>query len=162
MSAASDITVPRSRQLFNWRNAVLSALVLVLLYQVAVPLLMVAWTSLKTMRPGEAGFLDLTLSLANYTRAFAEPRFWRATQNTLTFSLVSSGFAFVVGAFLAWVVDRTDTPLARLVGLLTLGRIIIPGILITVSWILVASPTIGLANGMLFALTGIKGVLNIY
>ena len=162
MSVASDIAEPRSRQILNWRTVVLSALILLLLYQVAVPLFMVAWTSFKTMRPGEAGFLDLTLSFANYARAFAEPRFWRATQNTLTFSLASSAFAFVGGAFLAWVVDRTDTPLARLVGLLTLGRIIIPGILITVSWILVASPTIGLANGMLFALTGVKGLLNIY
>ena len=162
MSVAPAIARPRPLSGLSWRTVALAALVAVLLYQVAVPLLMVAWTSFKTMRPGEPGFLDLALSLSNYARAFGEPRFWRATENTLTFSVYSSALAFALGAFLAWVVDRTDTPLARLVGLLTLGRIIIPGILITVSWILVASPTIGLLNGVILSLTGVKGAVNIY
>jgi len=162
MSVVSETSGFRGRRPLNWRAIAFAILVLILLYQVAVPLLMVAWTSFKTMRPGEPGFLDLALSLSNYVRAFAEPRFWSATQNTISFSLASSALAFVLGAFLAWVVDRTDTPLARLIGLLTLGRIIIPGILITVSWILVASPTIGLFNGIVFAVTGVKGFFNIY
>ena len=36
--------------------------------------------------------------------------------------------AFVIGAFMAWVLARTNTPLARLIGIMLIGRIVIPGI----------------------------------
>ena len=125
----------------------LALVVLILVYQVVIPLLMVVWTSLKVERPGEAGFFDLSFSLANYVRAFSSRDFWLATWNTLYFALASTGLSFGLGTFLAWVVHRTNTPFARLIGVITLGRIIIPGILITVSWILLASPSIGVLNG---------------
>lgn len=141
---------------------VLALLVLILCYQVVIPLLMIVWTSFKAARPGEPGFFEFSLSLANYTRAFGSRHFWTATWNTLRFALASASFSFALGTFLAWVVHRTDTPLAKLVNILTLGRIIIPGILITVSWILLASPSIGVLNHFIEALTGVKSFFNIY
>ena len=137
-------------------------LVVILCYQVVVPLLMIVWTSFKVARPGEPGFLDLSLSLANYGQAFGTRDFWSATWNTLRFALASTLSSFTLGTFLAWVVHRTDTPLAKFVNILTLGRIIIPGILITVSWILLASPSIGVINHGIDALTGVKRFFNIY
>ena len=137
-------------------------LVLILCYQVVIPLLMIIWTSFKVARPGEPGFLDFGFSLANYTRAFGAGDFWTATWNTLRFALASTLISFALGTFLAWVVHRTDTPLAKFVNILTLGRIIIPGILITVSWILLASPSIGVLNHFIDALTGVKRFFNIY
>ena len=133
-------------------------IVLILIYQVLVPLLMIVWTSLKTVRPGEAGFFDLSFSLDNYLRAFGSREFWRATGSTLYFGVASSLLSFVMGTFLAWIVHRTNTPLARLIGIITLGRIIIPGILITVSWILTASPSIGVLNSLI----GVRGFFNVY
>src|SRR4051812_39923561 len=115
---------------FGWRQITLTLLLLFLAYQVVIPFLMIIWTSLKTARPGEAEFLELTFTLANYIRAFNSPSFWRTTTNTLAFALASTLLAFVMGAFIAWVVERTNTPLARLIGFLLIGRIIIPGILI--------------------------------
>jgi iron(III) transport system permease protein len=140
----------------------LALVLLILAYQVLIPLLMVLWTSFKIERPGEAGFFDLSFSLDNYVRAFGSKSFWQATWNTLCFASASTGLAFGLGTFLAWVVHRTDTPFARLIGVITLGRIIIPGILITVSWILLASPNIGVLNHVLEAVTGISGILNVY
>jgi iron(III) transport system permease protein len=67
-----------------------------------------------------------------------------------------------MGAFIAWVVERTNTPLARLIGFMLVGRIVIPGVLIVISWILIASPNIGLFNQMMLALTGVRNVVNIY
>ena len=116
----------------------------------------------KVERPGEAGFFDPSFSLANYVRAFGSGGFWQATWNTLYFAIASTALSFGLGTFLAWVVHRTNTPFARLIGVITLGRIIIPGILITVSWILLASPSIGVLNHALETLTGIKRLLNIY
>ena len=140
----------------------LALVVLILFYQVVIPLLMIIWTSFKVARPGEPGFLDFSLSLANYTRAFGAGDFWTATWNTLRFALASTLISFALGTFLAWVVHRTDTPLSKFVNILTLGRIIIPGILITVSWILLASPSIGVLNHFIDTLTGAKRFFNIY
>jgi iron(III) transport system permease protein len=140
----------------------LSLLVLILAYQVVVPLCMIVWTSFKVTRPGEPGFFDFSFSIANYARAFGSKNFWTATWNTLCFALASSALSFSLGAFLAWVVHRTNTPLAKFVNILTLGRIIIPGILITVSWILLASPSIGILNHFVESFTGTKRFFNIY
>ncbi len=147
---------------WDWRRVVLVALVLMLVYQVIVPFCMIAWTSLKTARPGDPAFLSLDFTLANYLRAFAQPRFWAATWNTLYFAFASTFLAFTLGAFLAWVIERTNTPFARLIGILLIGRIIIPGILITISWILVASPNIGLLNHLGLWLFGERNIFNIY
>ena len=57
----------------------LALIILILLYQVVIPLLMVIWTSLKIERPGEAGFFDLSFSLENYVRAFGSGDFWRSS-----------------------------------------------------------------------------------
>src|SRR5258705_11503101 len=51
---------------FGLRQITLTLLILFLAYQVIVPFLMIIWTSLKMARPGEAEFLELTFTLANY------------------------------------------------------------------------------------------------
>ena len=148
----------RRRITLDGGRVALAFIVLVLVYQVVIPLLMVVWTSLKIERPGEPGFFDFSFTLENYVRAFGSPDFWRASWNTLRFALTSTLISFSLGTFLAWLVHRTNTPLARLIGVITLGRIIIPGILITVAWIFMASPSIGILNSML----GLRGFFNIY
>lgn len=152
----------KGRGWLEGQRVALALLVLILVYQVGVPLLMVLWTSFKVARPGEPGFFSFTFSPDNYLRAFGSRSFWSATWNTFRFALASVAVSFTLGTFLAWVVDRTNTPLARLVGILTIGRIIIPGILIAVSWILMASPSIGVLNFFIEALTGVKRLINIY
>lgn len=163
------LTQPTSRRrwfprlfLIDWRTIVLVLLILVLVYQVIVPFLMIIWTSFKDVRPGEPEFLHFSGTVANYVRIYGSRDFWSATVNTLYFALASMICAFIPGAFLAWVVDRTNTPLVRFIGMVTVGRIIIPGILITVSWILLTSPTIGILNYIIETITGIKRLLNVY
>lgn len=165
--AQKSITDPAKRsglkdRLLDWKEIVLVILVLGLFWQVVVPFTMVIWASFKTVEPGDPEFLSLTFTLANYLRAFASEDFWTATVNTLYFAGASTIFAFFGGIFLAWVVTRTNTPGAGFVAMVTLARIIIPGILITVSWVLVASPRIGIFNKMLFDLTGIQAIFDVY
>ncbi len=148
--------------LANWRTVSLCLLIVLLIYQVIIPFLMITWASLKTARPGDAAFMEWGFTLANYVRAWADAAFIEATINTLWFSLTSTVMAFAGGLFLSWVVDRTNTPFARFIGMMTLARIIIPGVLITVSWILLISPNIGMINAVLEWLTGIKAVFNVY
>jgi iron(III) transport system permease protein len=147
---------------FGWREAALALLIAVLAYQVVVPFVMIIWTSLKQARPGEPDFLTLSFTFANYARAYGSAAFWRTSWNTLTFALAATLIAFVIGAFMAWVLARTNTPLAGLIGFMLIGRIVIPGILIAISWILVASPNIGLINQMALKLLGLRNPVNVY
>jgi iron(III) transport system permease protein len=146
----------------RWKEAVLALLIAVLAYQVVVPFAMIIWTSLKTARPGDPDFLSFSFTLANYLRAYGTAAFWQTSLNTLSFGLAATLVAFVIGTFMAWVIERTDTPLGSLLGVLLIGRIVIPGILIAISWILVASPNIGLLNQLLLRLTGLRNLVNVY
>jgi iron(III) transport system permease protein len=150
------------RLLISGGGVVFVCLFAVLIYQVLLPFLLIIWTSLKAARPGDPGFLDLSFTTVNYIRAFAIREFWEASLNTLSFALVSTLFSFVLGTFLAWTVARTNTPFAQLIGVVTMGRIIIPGVIITISWILLASPSIGILNYFIDSITGVKRALNIY
>jgi iron(III) transport system permease protein len=162
--AATDISfVAKARGLaVDWRRIALLFLVALLIWQVVIPFAMIIWTSLKTARPGDPEFLSLSFTFANYVRAFGSRTFWAATGNTLAFAGASTALSFTLGAFLAWVVNRTNTPLGRLIGLMLVARIIIPGILTGISWILVASPNIGLLNYLGLQLTGTRNIFNIY
>jgi len=156
LGAASRSTVSGGGRL------ALFGLIAVLAYQVLVPLLLIVWTSLKVIRPGEPGFLDFSFTLANYARAYGVSEFWQASVNTFYFAFLATAVAFALGAFLAWAVERTNTPLARVIGIITLSRIIIPGVIITISWILLAAPNIGVLNYLIEAVTGVNRALNIY
>jgi len=148
--------------LLSGGGIVLIGLSVILLYQVLVPLVLIVWTSLKTIRPGEPGFLELSFTFSNYVRAYGIREFWESSLNTVYFALSSTLCAFLAGTFLAWTVERTNTPLARLIGMITLGRIIIPGVIITIAWILTASPSIGVLNHIINSLTGVPRFFNIY
>jgi iron(III) transport system permease protein len=150
------------RLLLSGSGVVFVCLVVVLIYQVLLPFLLIIWTSLKVAHPGDPEFLELSFTTANYFRAFAIREFWEASLNTFYFASVSTLFSFVLGTFLAWTVVRTNTPLAQLIGMITLGRIIIPGVIITISWILLASPSIGILNYFITEITGVRRFLNIY
>ena len=150
------------RLLLSGGGIVFVCLVVILIYQVLLPFLLIIWTSLKVAHPGDPEFLELSFTTANYFRAFAIREFWEASLNTLYFASVSTLFSFVLGTFLAWTVVRTNTPLAQLIGMITLGRIIIPGVIITISWILLASPSIGILNYFITETTGVRRFLNIY
>ena len=64
----------------------------------------------------------------------------------MQFAVGSALFALVVGTALAWMNERTNTPFKTLFFALAMVPLIIPGILFTVSWIMLASPKIGIIN----------------
>ena len=151
-----------NRLFLSGGGSVFVCLIVILIYQVLLPFLLIIWTSLKVAHPGDPEFLELSFTTANYFRAFAIRQFWEASLNTFYFASVSTLFSFILGTFLAWTVIRTNTPLAQLIGMITLGRIIIPGVIITISWILLASPSIGILNYFITAITGVRRFLNVY
>src|SRR5215475_1824749 len=108
-----------------------------------VPLGFLLWQSFMTP---ETATTPAQLTLDNYRIAFWSVETLRVFGNSVQFAAGSAGLAFVVGAFFAWVNERTDTPFKSAFFALSLVPLIIPAILFTVSWILLASPKIGIIN----------------
>src|SRR5262249_59383441 len=83
--------------------------------------------------------------------------------NSLQFATGAAVLALVVGTGLAWMNERTNTPFKTLFFALAIIPLVIPGILFTVSWIMLASPKIGLVNLALQKLFDTHAVfLNVY
>ena len=102
-------------------------------------------------------------TLDNYRTAYASADTVRLFTNSLQFALGSAALAFSFGTLLAWINERTDTPLKSLFFALALVPLIIPGILFTVSWIFLGSPKIGIVNLVLQHVFGTNAVfINIY
>ena len=142
---------------------ILVAVVAILIWQVAVPLFMLVWGSLKTVSPGREGFWSLNFTLDNFLRAYSDPAFWAATKNSFILASGASALAFTGATFLAWVVERTNTPFKNVIFVLATARMILPGILMTVAWIFLLSPKTGWINHWLMLLPGIdRPVFNIY
>ena len=149
--------------LFDGKTLALLFFSALLVYLVIVPLIVLVFGSFKSVAPGTADYFTLNLTLDNYVRAFASRYLPRATLNTAIFALGSSAIAFSLGAFLAWVTERTNSPFRSLLYVMAISRVILPGVLVTFAWIVLLSPEIGILNRLLVAAFGLKAApFNIY
>ena len=164
---AADAAVKPVRRLLepllNGKSLSLLAFSCLLIYLVIVPLIVLVFGSFKSVAPGTPGYFNFDLTLENYVRAFGSRYLPRATMNTAIFALGSSAIAFVLGAFLAWVTERTNSPFRSLLYVMAISRVILPGVLVTFSWIVLLSPQIGILNRLLMAGFGLEQApFNIY
>jgi iron(III) transport system permease protein len=111
-----------------------------------VPVVFLLWQSFLTPETAE---VPARFTLENYATAYFSAETFRLFGNSVAFGLGSSAVAFVSGTFFAWVNERTNTPFKSLFFALSLIPLVIPAILFTVSWILLASPKIGILNFVL-------------
>jgi iron(III) transport system permease protein len=149
-SAPARVTIGQRLAFLRARDLVqlsIAALVILfLVYQVITPLVFLVWGSLKTVRPGAAGFFSLDFTLSNYVRALSQGQFVSAVLNSVLYSAGAASGALLLATFLAWITERTDTPARSMIYGLSIVGLVIPGILTVVSWIFLASPNIGLLN----------------
>src|SRR3954451_6950553 len=108
-----------------------------------VPLVFLLWQSFLTpqtaTRPAE-------FTLENYRTAYFSAETFRLFLNSVQFAAGTSAFALCLGTALAWMNERTNTPFKRLFFALSIIPLVIPCILFTVAWIMLASPKIGILN----------------
>jgi len=97
-------------------------------------------------------------TLQNYWEAYSSPETLVLFLNSVQFAGGTAVLALVIGTALAWMTERTNTPLKPLFYALSIIPLIIPGILFVVSWIMLASPKIGLINLFLQGLFGTDAV----
>lgn len=125
------------------------------------PLGFMVWQSFMTP---ETAATPAELTFANYLTAYGSVETLHLFGNSITFAAGSAGLAFVIGTFFAWVNERTDTPFKAAFFALSVLPLVIPAVLFTVSWILLASPKIGIINAAVQALFSTDAVVvtNIY
>ncbi|MBW7834214.1 MAG: iron ABC transporter permease [Simplicispira suum] len=102
-------------------------------------------------------------TLAKYASAYSDPGLWKVLFNTAVFVVGSTLLATLLALFLAYLNTRTDIPFKFLFNVLAIVPMMIPHVLFSVSWALLANPSNGLMNLALMETFGLdKGPLNIY
>jgi len=145
---------------FDFQFVVLVGCVLLVAYLALIPLGMLIFSSFRSAPPGEAGAI---FTIKNYLEAYLAPDFLPLLSNSIIYGIGVCLLTFFLGTTLAWIYERSNTPFKNVFALMALVPFIIPGILSTISWMLLLSPKIGLINIVLMKFLGIKEPpLNIY
>ena len=145
---------------FNSEALILIGAILFVLYLAGVPLVMLLYGSIRSAPIGEPG---AAYTLQNYVKAYFDKEFYFLLLNSIYYGIGTCTLTFLIGTFLAWVSERTNTPFKKLFVVMSLIPFIIPGILSTIAWILLLSPKIGLINIVIKGLLGLESApFNVY
>lgn len=126
---------------------------------VFVPLAALLYTAFAEDTPMGPG--DFTLQ--NFIDVLTSPHLGELFAATMVFAIGTAALTFLMGAFVAWVVERTDAPGREWFHRLALLTFAIPGLLTTMAWILIASPNVGWLNKLLESMFGLESApFNIY
>jgi len=147
------LSAPAEPRRFEWGWVVIGLCVVLTVYLAVIPLGFLLWQSFFTPQTAEKA---ARFTFGNYVEAYASSETWALFRNSLQFAIGTSCFSFVVGAALAWMNERTNTPFKGLFYGLSIIPLIIPSILFTVAWILLASPKIGILNLVLKDFLGLE------
>ena len=130
----------------------LICITMLVVYLVLTPLGMLIWNSLKTTPPGVPG----ALTFANFAKAYSDPTLYPLLVNSLLFAAGSTVFSFFFAFMMAWLVERTNTPLRDLAYVMAIVATIIPGMIASIAWIMLLHPRIGLINLALIKTLGLS------
>jgi iron(III) transport system permease protein len=134
--------VDRILQTITWKRVSLFTIAAIIIYLTLIPLIMVLYGTFTDGPPGT----DASFTFKNYAKAYGSAPLFYSGLNSVLFAAGSGLISFIVGGFLAWITERTNTPFKPLIYLLALFPFVVPGILTTVSWVFLLSPKIGLIN----------------
>jgi iron(III) transport system permease protein len=115
------------------------------------PIVFMLWQSFLTPQTATA---PARFTWENYRAAYASGETVRLLANSLQFAVGAAVLSFLLGAAFAWINERTNTPFKSLFLGLAIIPLVIPSILFTVAWILLASPKIGIINLVLQSWSG--------
>ena len=124
----------------------------VLIYLAVLPLFMLVYGSFeKEIAPRE-----FVVTLENYQNAYASPYTYSTFVNSIIFASGSAALTFLLGTMLAWLTERTNTPLRSLFVPIAVVPLILPGVLESIAWIFLLSPKFGYLNVALQTMFGLE------
>ena len=139
---------------FGIAEILLAVSVLILVIDVAIPILLILWTAL---------FVDGSLNTRDIIKTLSEPETYEALKNSLIIAAGVTFFSTIAGVFFAWLVSRTDLPFKETMRVLFLIPFMLPPFIGALAWKMLLSPRAGYINKFLSDLFGLDGSLfNIY
>jgi len=124
----------------------------VLIYLAVLPLFMLLLGSFQM----EVAPREFVTTLKNYQNAYASQYTYSTFKNSVIFASGSAGLSFLFGTVLAWLVERTNTPLRVVFIPIAVVPLILPGVLESIAWIFLLSPKFGYINVALMSLFGLE------
>ncbi len=124
----------------------------ILVYLAVLPLIMLVMGSFQA----EVAPREFVYTLKNYQTAYASEYTYSTFMNSLIFASGSAALGFVLGTLLAWLTERTNTPLRAIFVPLAVVPLILPGVLESIAWIFLLSPKFGYLNVWLMKLFGLQ------
>ncbi len=146
------------------RMSGLALALLVLFWVIVLPLFMVVMVSFRSGSPLELG----PFTVANYVLTYSYPLTYQTLLNSVLYAGVSVVIVMSIAVLFAWLVERTDMPYRGLAWALILLPIGMPSFLLSISWMLLLNPRVGVLNLVLrswlgfFGLSLDTGPINIY
>jgi iron(III) transport system permease protein len=122
----------------------------VLCYLAVLPLFMLVYGSFEM----EVAPRQFVLTLQNYQKAYASEYTYSTFVNSIIFASGSAALTFLLGTILAWLTERTNTPLRGIFVPIAVVPLILPGVLESIAWIFLLSPKFGYLNVWLKGLFG--------
>ena len=119
---------------------------------IITPVVIVFLRSVTTGRLGAT----VGLTFSNYVRVFGDRDILPMLNNSIVYAAGSAALGTGLGALLAWIVARTNTPGKALVELMPLYPILMPPIMKNIAWILLLAPKSGILNNLLHEYLGIE------
>ncbi len=120
----------------------MSLLLLVVAFLVLTPLGLMIFNSFQIARPGQ----PIVYGLEGWQKAFGTSGIRQAMINTFTLAIARQTIALVIGAFLAWLLARTDMPMKGTLEFFFWLSFFLPPLPETMGWILLLDPKHGLLN----------------
>jgi iron(III) transport system permease protein len=124
----------------------------ILVYLAVLPLIMLFVGSFQQ----EVAPREFVYTLKNYQAAYASEYTYSTFVNSLIFASGSAGLTFVLGTVLAWLTERTNTPMRNIFVPVAVVPLILPGVLESIAWIFLLSPKFGYLNVFLMYLFGLE------
>ena len=124
----------------------------ILIYLAVLPLLMLLVGSFQA----EVAPREFVYTLKNYHAAYASEYTYSTFMNSLIFASGSAALSFLLGTLLAWLTERTNTPLRGIFVPIAVVPLILPGVLESIAWIFLLSPKFGYLNVWLMNLFGLQ------
>jgi iron(III) transport system permease protein len=159
MAQAAALPTQRYRGTISWPLALMSLLMLVVVFLVMMPLTLMLLNSFQLARPGQPP----VYGLQGWQQALSDPSMLTALQNTASLSITREGIALVIGVLLAWLIARTDMPLKGSLEFIFWVAFFLPPLPVAIGWILLLDQQFGLVNQWLQLLPFVHAPLfNIY
>jgi iron(III) transport system permease protein len=139
-----------ARRKTTFMSPLVAVLCIVLMILILPPTIILFEISFRTT---EANGAPGVLTLANYTKLFANRFFFSSLANTIVFAVGSAFVAITLGVSQALIVERTNAPGRRLVFLGAVISLGVPYVLYVVAWLLILGRS-GPVNSFVQSLTG--------